>query len=224
MISRSNSHPIEIANPRSNSFGRKLRDLATIAIIGSAALGGVVVSCGVSRGQKFKDTPGFDNKHQFGRTVNSLSAMLAGVIAQQIYGSAEFDLLIEKPWYADARVKGKTSATSIESKVNLTFTSAVFHAAGDSGKQKGDVEKSEFNWGIKQTGPTTWEVSRLGLKLDTTLKVLVKNGVIEGEYIRPWGQDWKISGSYDQQGNLDLEVSPAWDEPNFKITGRIKKL
>lgn len=96
-----------------NSFNRALLKYATI---GTA----VALLAGCS---KFEDSPGL-SKNQFGRAVNSISAVIAGITAQKVATNSNFQLVIVKPGWYDAKVTGTTSATSIDSSVDLDLTTA----------------------------------------------------------------------------------------------------
>jgi len=172
------------------------------------------------QGLQFIDRPG-PSKYDFGRTVNSLSVLIATHVAHKIEPNCTFKMTIEKPWFPDAEMHGKCSTREISGEVSLTLSGCSVKATGESGSMKGTVDKSEWDWNIKQSGPDRWEIERFLLKLDTTLNITVKDGKITGTYDRPLAFDWSLEGTYDKEGNVDISVSTPLLCPNFKITGKI---
>jgi hypothetical protein len=205
-----------ITNP-TNSIGKKLGIAGGVLVLSAAALGvGRVMQC-----QQFTDLPGA-SENDFGRTVNGLSSVLAGIVAQKISPNSTFSMTIEKPMYADAPISGKTTTESVQSRVELSLTSAQFTGTTGANGISGTVDKSEFDWSIRQSGPNTWEVGRFGLKFDATLKLHIENGTINGVYERgPLSFNWNISGRYTTEGLVNIEVQTGFINPNFKIVGKV---
>ena len=155
---------------------------------------------------EYADFPGiFSEKTGMGRTKNSISAVIAG---QKLHGDSVIDLEVQKICFPDARVEGKTTDDMIDTLVDLATTSSHFKAStNELGKLKGTVEKSEFNWKVKESSQTSWEIARLGPKFDATLKLTVEDGKISGTYVRPGPNiDWYITGEYDDSGNVEITI------------------
>ena len=199
---------------RLSSLGYRMSLLGLTA----ATAASLCTGCG-----QFKDTPGTSKEKEFGRTVNSLSSMLAGLVAQKVSEDGSFSMTIEKPLFPDAKITGVTTKTSIVSKVELALSSARFNVAGQPGTMAGDVTKSGFNWGIKQTGTNTWKIERLGWKFNYTLALDVGNGQISGKLGMPGSVDWAIKGRYDTNGVVSMSVATGPLSPNFKISGTVQK-
>jgi hypothetical protein len=172
---------------------------ATMAAIGVGAL--TLNSC-----WQYTDLPGFSGKTSQGRTKNALAAAVAGIVAEKIAPNSVIDLEIQKFWYPDAHVEGRVQNGSISTHVPLAFTSATFKAEDHGGQISGTVEKSEFDWDIKQTGPESWEIGRALMKFDHALNLSVKDGRVNGELVRIMGANWKIDGSYTPLGEVEIRI------------------
>ena len=194
--------------------------MATAAAVVAGVIG-VGTGIRIMQCQSFEDIPGFDSKKEFGREVNGLSALIMGAVAQQIHANSSFEGTILKPWYPDAPVAGHTTPGEVDSLVRLTLTSAHFTASGIANEQQGRVNKSEFDWGIEQTGPHTWKVGRFGFKLDKELQIVVENGAIHGNFSRALSWDWGISGTYTPSGHVDIHVATGPLDPSFDIVGTV---
>ncbi len=192
----------------------KLIYLGASAIIATSAL-----TCG-----EYCDQPGFSNKVEVGRTKNSIATVVAGIVGQRMYGDSRIDLEIKKLFYPNAKVTGTTTKNSVDTFVDLSFTSAHFTAQKNKeGNLEGEVDKSEFDWKVKQISESTYEIARFGPKFDATLVLHLKDGRITGKYIRPGPHfNWDISGNYDEKGNVKVEIDGPF---NLGITldGKIAK-
>jgi len=183
---------------------RKAKNFLRKGIYGAAftafATTGIVCS-------EYADVMGFSKDFQAGRTKNALSSVVAGVVGQKMHGESDIDLEIRKQFFPDARVTGKTTPTSVDTFIDLALTSVHFKANGSRENLKGEVEKSEFNWKVKQKSNEIFEVNRFGPKFDAYLDIDVNNGRINGEYVRPgFHFDWAINGTYDPQGNVRMRI------------------
>lgn len=195
-------------------LGSAIEGLALATIVG-----GSVVS------SEYTDIMGFSEELQAGRTKNSIAAVTAGIIGQKMYGDSDVDLEIQKQFYPDARVVGKTTSESVDTKVDLTFTSSRFTGHNNAkGRLEGEVDKSEFNWNVKQSSKNRYDIARWGPKFDAALELTVKDGVISGTYIRPGPHfDWDVTGTYDANGNVNYEIDGPFNlgiTLNGKITPR----
>jgi len=157
---------------------------------------------------EYTDFPGFDDKVQAGRAKNSITAVVAGLVGQKLYGNSVIDLEIQKSFFPYARVTGETSPTSINTYVDLTLTSVHFQAKNNSyNKLEGEVHKSEINWEVKQISDDRYEISRWGPKFDGALDLTVKDGKISGTFIRGGPHfDWNVNGTYNDSGKVNLEI------------------
>ena len=167
------------------------------------------VLTGLASCEEYVDLPGFgEDSPQAGRTKNSIAAVVSGIVGQKLYGNSEIDLDLEKFFFPDAKVTGTTTSSSVDTYVDLAFTSAHFVAHNNqSGNLEGEVDKSEFDWKIRQTSQDTYEIARWGPKFDAELKISVKDGKITGTYTRPGPHfDWDIEGTYDSKGNVHFEI------------------
>ncbi len=149
---------------------------------------------------EYCDLPGFSGKLQQGRTINSLASIISGIVSKEAYGSSSSKGYVGKFLWPDAELNTEVDSNSISSLVGVLFTSSKLEAKYPSNFLEGSVEKSEFDWKVKQIGVDTYEINRFGPKFDTTLDISVRNGVIHGMYKRPFGFDWAIEGAYDDQG------------------------
>jgi hypothetical protein len=168
-----------------------------------------VIGFGITIGQ-YSDLPmPFTKGTEIGRTKNAIATVVAGIVGQEMYdGNSKIDLTIGKQYWPDAKVTGSTTSGGIDTKVDLTFTSARFKADGNAKKTLwGTVSKSEYDWDVQQNGPNSYAIVRLGPKFNSCLKIdQVKNGVIKGTYERTWAFDWDITGTYDKSGNVRMEI------------------
>lgn len=172
---------------------------------------------------EYADMPGFDADYEAGRTRNSLATLVSGIVGQKMYGSSKFELNMEKSQFPDAKVTGHTTRDTIDSYVGLALTSSHFTAARKNGLLEGTVAKSEFNWGIKENDDGSYHVTRFGPKFDSELRIDVKDGKITGQYIRTGPHfSWTISGKYDEQGNVKIDVSIPLGL-DFRLKGKITK-
>jgi len=196
-------------------------DKAKLVYLGA---GVIFATSGITCGE-YCDQPGFSNKVEAGRTKNSIATIVAGIVGQKMYGDSRINLEIQKSFYPDARVTGRTNQNSVDTHVDLAFTSARFTAQkNNEGNLDGEVDKSEFDWKVKQISEDTYEIARFGPKFDATLVITVKDGKISGKYLRPGPHfNWDISGTYDQAGNVNFEIDGPF---NLGITldGKITKL
>ena len=199
--------------PRSDPITR--RDFLTVSFFGTACAA-VAAAAGCTA---FQDTPG-PGKNQFGRAVNAISAVSAGLIAQAVAPGRTFEATIEKYAWPDASMHGKTTDNSIQVSVDLSLTSCKFTASGKPGAITGDVEKSEFDWKVKQSSPGEWEIGRTGWKFDHVLKLTVDNGTINGTLVRTGGFDWTIEGSYSDT-SFQYKVTPGIGDPSFSVKGTL---
>lgn len=125
----------------------KIGKFARAAAFVTATGAGIVIS-------EYQDVFGFDQKTEAGRTKNSISAVVAGIVGQRMYGgSSTIDVNVEKVLWPSAHLTGTTSPLSIGTYVDLALTSAQFSGHNNSqGMLEGAVDKSEFDWRVKQTG------------------------------------------------------------------------
>ena len=148
---------------------------------------------------------------QQGRTKNAIASVVVGTIGQQLYGNSHVNVNVnvKKYFFSDSKVTGTTTPDSIDTKMDLTFSSNRYTANKNpkSNNFKGKVDKSEIDWKVQQTSQTTYEISRWGPKFDSSLELTIKDGKISGTYIRDGPNiDWDIQGTYDEQGNINVEI------------------
>jgi len=184
---------------------KKIKKYSTEVIVGGVVT--AIVTFGVIASE-YQDIFGFDNKRESGRSKNSIAAIVSGIVGKELYGDSNIDLEVKKSLWPDARVTGYTTENSIDTSMNLFFTSVHFTGRDNiSGMLKGDVDKSEFDWKVKQKGKGIYEINRFGPKFDAKLRLKIENGKITGEYERPGPNiDWDIDGTYDNQGNVNIEI------------------
>src|SRR3989344_2958690 len=198
-------------------------DIKSLAATGLVAgvIGGGIFELFVA-GQ-YSDLPGFSDDHQTGRTKNSIASVICGVVGQKMYdGNSELDLEVVKTMWPDANLTGHTTKDTIDSNVDLTFPRARFTASKNAeGNLEGNVDKSEFDWKIKQTRDDTYKIERAGWKLNAELKIMMNDGQISGSYSKPLSFDYKIKGTYDKEnGKVDIDVKVALSL-DFGIKGNV---
>jgi hypothetical protein len=158
-----------------------------------------------------------------GRTKNSISAVIGGTVAKQLYDKSEINLEIEKKFWPNAHVTGYTTEDSIVSNVNdLAFTKVNYNAEKNAkGNLQGIVKKSEYNWDVEQTSANKYHIDRASLKFNSDLELKTQNGKITGTYIRHGlSYNWPIEGTYDTNGNVKMHVNVPWGL-DFNLEGNI---
>lgn len=173
---------------------------------------------------EYMDILGPSQDVQIGRTKNSIATVVAGTIGQKMHGNSRIQLEIEKQMWPDSTLSGHTTSQYIQTEVDLSLGEAIYKAQADErGRMHGEVDKSELNWKVQQTDVNKFDIARWGPKFDSELELNVKDGNITGTYIRNGVHfNWDIEGTYDQQGNVEVEI----DGPlNLGITlkGKITK-
>ena len=69
------------------------------------------------------------------------------------------------------------------------------------------LNKSEFDWKVKQLEYDMYEIVRFEPKFNTILELRVQDGKISGTYVRPGLHfDWEINGTYDKNENVNLRL------------------
>lgn len=188
---------------RPASVARSLARVGTIA----AALAGIGVGAlGLNSCSQYQDFPGFSEDASQGRTKNAIATVVAGLVAEKITPNATINLEVEKFWYPDAHIEGSVHNGTIYTHMPLAFTSATLRAEETGGLIVGTIEKSEFNWDLKQTGPDTWQLGRALLKFDHSLQLSVRDGHISGELARTMGFNWSIDGTYSPDGHVEIRI------------------
>lgn len=176
----------------------------------------VLLTLPVSQGGQFRDYPG-SYGGEFGRTVNGVSALVVAAITRQIAPHKSVEASIDKRFWPDAKILGVHQGDQTVTNVDLTLTSATATLENGGGK----VEKSEYDWQVAQESPSEWNIVRAPGKLDHTLKLIMKDGVISGALIKKMNINWKIDGTYDSD-RFSIQVETGWTEPNFSISGEFK--
>lgn len=181
------------------------------------ALAGSVIS------SEYIDVFGF-SKFEMGRTKNSIATVVAGLVGQKLYGNSQIDVEIQKQGWPDARVTGNTTPISVDTDVDLAVTSSHFRAQRNgAGMLEGEVNKSEFDWKVRQTGQNSYEIARFGPKFDSGLNLNVADGEISGTYVRTGPHfDWGIIGTYDDSGNLKIKIDGPLNL-GIRLVGKISK-
>jgi hypothetical protein len=120
-------------------------------------------------------------------------------------------------------VTGYTTENSVVADVNdLTFTKVHYSAEKNQERNlNGIVQKSEFDWEVKQTSANTYDVSRLLFKFNSDLELKTENGKINGTYHRHGPAfDWKINGMYANNGHVKIHVNVPMGL-DFNLEGKI---
>ena len=183
--------------------------IGRVAKYGAIALGATVFSVGTCVTSEYSDVMGFSGDNEMGRTKNSLAAVIAGIAAQKMHGNSTLDLKIKKNLWSNARITGKTTSNSVQTDIDLALASVHFKADGSSSSNlSGTVDKSEFDWGLKQKDNASYDIARFGPKFDSVLHLNVQNGKIKGLYERRGPHiNWDINGTYDSSGNVKIDVT-----------------
>ena len=170
----------------------------------------------------YQDYSGFDGRAQAGRTRNSVATIVAGTVAQKAYGDASINLMAKKRFWADAAIVGSSSYHNTHAAMDLTFTRNTYRAQRDAeGYSHGTVDKSEFNWKVDQTSQTHYGIQRALLKFDTSLDLEVKDGHISGSYNKSIAPDWKISGTYTEEGDVKILIDVPFSLADVVLEGKI---
>ncbi|PIN80819.1 hypothetical protein COV11_03200 [Candidatus Woesearchaeota archaeon CG10_big_fil_rev_8_21_14_0_10_30_7] len=181
-----------------------------IKVLGIATGLSAVMALGFSASEYF-DMFGFDDKHQMGRTKNSITAIVGGLVAQKMYEGAntDIDMIVKKTFWPDGTLTGSASSVGVHTYVPVTFSSSEFDAfVNEEGNLVGEVEKSEFDWKVRQISENVYEIARFGLKFDAKLILNVNGGNISGTYVRIGPHfDWEITGTYSDNGNVNLNIN-----------------
>lgn len=202
-------------------YFRDLKDaIWNISVVG-AVLG--VMGVSIVSGE-YADISGIGFKGMEGaRGKNSISAVVGGIIGQKLYGNSEIDLTLKKVFWPNSKLRGITTSNSINTDADLTFGRANFRAKKTNGKLEGEVDKSEFDWKVEQSGEDRYKIGRFGPKFDGELYLVVKDGRVRGEFHRyGFNISWGIDGKYDKEGNVDVEI----DGPltlGVDLVGKIEK-
>lgn len=180
------------------------------------AASGVALTFGIISGISYMDLPlGFISSSD-ARLKSGAAAVVSGLVSQELgNGNNVIDMESQKFFWPDSGLTGKTSPSSIETRLNTWFSSANFHASRDAyGDLNGRVDKSKYDWGVhsKGSGSGDYEISRIGLQWNSGIKdLVVSNGKISGTFIRPGlSFDLGIEGTYDKQGNVTIDIDNAF--------------
>lgn len=194
-----------------------------LKLVGYGTAGTALVGSGIVSSE-YMDVFGFSEKHEMGRTKNSIAAVVAGLVGQKLYGNSQIDVEILKQGWPDARVTGNTTPTSVDTYVDLAVTSSHFQAQQNrAGMLEGEVDKSEFDWKVRQTAQNSYEIARFGPKFDSRLNLNVADGKISGTYVRNGPHfDWDAKGTYDDNGNVNIEIDGPLNL-GIRLVGKISK-
>lgn len=203
----------------------KSKRIVASTLIGAAILIGLPAGIHYDN---YHDFPGFTETTAAGRTRNSIANVVAGIVAQKMYdGNSTINLTAKKSLYPNSEITGRTTPSSIDTRMDLTFAHNEFHATtGTNNKNvtlQGVLNKSEFDWAVHQTGTNTYEIGRFGLKFDTTLTLNVSNGRITGDYNHPLKFNWKINGTYNPTGFVTIDINVPFSISDITLEGTIKK-
>lgn len=166
----------------------------------------------VGKSMKFLDLSILSEDNKFGREVNALGAVIAGIAADQSGQRGNSIGTIDKPFFPDSPISVQLANGQITSSVGALLTLAEYSSNNGSGT----VEKSVWNWNVTQNGPNTWTIERAGLKFNYTLELYLQNGVYHGVVKRPLERDWEIEGSV-RAGSSNIQVTTGYVEPDFGI-------
>jgi hypothetical protein len=172
---------------------------AALTAVGLGAL--TLNSC-----SQYQDLPGYSEDTSLGRTKNALATVVAGLVAEKISPEATIHFTIERFWFPDAELEGTVHNGEIHTHLPLALTSATFDAHSNGGQIQGTIDKSEFDWELRPSGPNKWEVGRALLKFDHTLTLQVHGGIISGELQRTAGFNWTIEGTYSPEGKVEISI------------------
>ena len=185
-------------------------------ILGSIGIGIV--------GSEYQDVFGFLDKLQAGRTKNSIASVVSGLVSQRLDdGNNDINMNVGKVFFPDSKITGFTTRDTIHTDMGLWFTSNKFDAGRKNGLMNGRVDKSEFDWKVKEKPNGDYDVARFGPKFDASVEDLkVKDGVISGTYSRPGPNfDWDIDGTYDSDGNVQFTIDGPFNL-GISLEGTIK--
>lgn len=200
-----------------NTLGKIITYGTIILTLGTLGMTGFVAS-------EYADYPmPFTKSTKTGRTKNSISAVIGGTVAKQLYQESDINLEIQKTFWPDAHVTGYTTKETIATGVkDLTFTSVNYNAEEKSqGNLEGTVKKSEFDWDVKQTASDNYRIHRLLFKFNSDLQLKAEDGKITGTYYRHGPKfNWIINGNYDNNGNVKIHVNVPLGM-DFDLEGKI---
>jgi len=197
-----------------NTLGKIITYGAIIATLGTASFSA----------SEYADYPmPFTKNTEMGRTKNSISAIIGGTVAKELYNKSEINLEIQKQFWPNAHVIGYTTENSVVTDINdLTFTKVHYNAEKNSlGNLKGTVQKSEFDWDVVQTAANKYNISRFLFKFNSDLELKTENGKITGTYHRHGPAfNWKINGMYANNGHVKIHVNVPLGL-DFNLEGKI---
>jgi hypothetical protein len=195
---------------RSNMVGAAL--FGAIGVLGLAALG-------IPAGQ-YSD--GWLKGQEEGRTKNSISAVVAGIVAEKAYGDATINLEVKRALWPDSHLSGEANRQGIDSTLELNWHPAHFTAqVGANGRIQGNVDKSEFDWTVTPITGNQWKIERFALKFDYVLTLNVSGGSICGQLERPGpAPDFQITGNYSPEGMVHITIDPSFGM-GIELSGNI---
>ena len=182
---------------------------------------GIFILISIALGYAYIDFPGVSSPA--GRTKNALATVITGALANELYPDREVEIeirMVKLLWYPNSRVSGQASSGEINVYNSNFISLASFSAKKDSdGVFRGEVAKTEYNWSVSK-GEESWEIGRFLDKLDTALVLEAKDGKISGYYSQSLSYDWIITGTYDSDGNIQLDCD-HWTIWGFGLEGKI---
>lgn len=147
------------------------------------------------------------------RMQNASLVIVSAIAAQEVLGTAQYEVKVARRFQFDSTIKGAVTPATIEARMIIPGQDNIFTAERIDGRWAGKQRKLAFNWDIKQTGDTRFEIRRLGF--DGVLDVVVdpESGAIDGRLHRKLAMDFTYSGKIMADGDyrLVLHRPLGWD-------------
>lgn len=147
----------------------------------------------------------------YGRNVNGVSAILAGIMAEKMGLKDNWTFQVEKNFWPDISGAGNASKEKI--------TATIDDGKGNFSIDLLDINlrHSNFSFGVSQSSNTVWEVRESWGKFEDHLRLDFQGNEITGKLVRPFAQDWELKGDYLPQ-SATITVKPGAFNPEFTIT------
>ena len=154
------------------------------------------------------------------RMANASIVIVTAVAVQQVFGEATITAEVKRRMNFDSKIEGAVTPEELNVRMKMPLQDNVLKAHKTDGLWVGDQEKMMANWTVRQTGPTTFRIERLGFDIGITVEM--DDGVIQGRVSRKLAFDYTYEGIVRQDGSYWLEFRRplAWD---WIVEGQVQR-